>query len=60
MSEKVNYDYLVAIVKDAIFSQCDSTFYKDDFDDSVRLPEMFGKEIEKFAERIATEIHGKL
>jgi hypothetical protein len=59
-SEKPDYDYLVAIVKDAIFSECDNTWNKDRFDSRVRLPEMFGKTIEEFAERIATEIHGKL
>jgi len=55
----MKYEYLVAVVKDAILSECDGTFLKDDFD-GVRLPEMFGKQVEEFAERIATEIHQKL
>ena len=55
----MNYEYLVAVVKDAIFRECDGTFMKDRFDEFVRLPEMFGKQIEEFAERIATEIHSK-
>jgi hypothetical protein len=57
---EISYEYLSAIIKDAIMSECDGTFDADGFDESVRLPEMFGKKIEEFAERIATEIHGKL
>jgi hypothetical protein len=59
MSE-VKYEYLVAVVKDAIFSECDGTALHDRFESGVILHEMSGKEIEEFAERIATEIHGKL
>jgi len=61
MGDAVKYEYLAALVKDAIFSECDGTFsFTDGFQDGVRLPEMFGKQIEEFAERIATEIHSKL
>jgi len=60
LSEKTSYEYLVAVVKDAIMSECDGTMLHDRFEDGVRLPEMFDKQIEEFAERIATEIYSKL
>lgn len=58
--DTMNYEYLVAIVKDAIMSECDGTMLHDRFEDGVILHEMQGKQIEEFAERIATEIHSKL
>lgn len=55
LSRRTSYEYLSALIKDAIRSECDGTFI-DGFD-SARLPEMFGKQIEEFAERIATKVH---
>jgi hypothetical protein len=61
LERKAAYDRLVAIVKDAIFAECDGTYFKDSLSDfGVVLHEKSGEEIEKFAERIATEIHSKL
>ena len=50
----IDKDKFLSITKEAVRSQCDGT-YREGFE-SIRLPELFGLEAEKFAEAVCAEI----